>query len=140
MVVEAGLRRPVVGAEAQHDANFVRQDPIEAARDPQDDDRDQDDCDTGAGAEAAGKDPPEAILAAAQDLFEIGRLRAAWAAAAAAGAPGSAATAAGTATAGTAAAARAGAPRSAAVTVPDHASNPSAAASAPQRTAAEPLG
>ena len=41
VIVEAGLGRAVVGAEAQHDADLVGQHAVEAARQPQHDDRDE---------------------------------------------------------------------------------------------------
>ena len=84
MVVEAGLRRAVVCAEAQHDALLVGQDPVEAARQPQHDNDGNDEPDPGRAAEPARQEAPEAVLAAPQNFFEIGRLRSARAAGAAA--------------------------------------------------------
>ena len=77
VVVEARLRRPVVGAEAQHDADLVGLHAVEAADQPDDDDCGDDDGDTGAGAEIARQQPAKPVLPAAQQLLEIGRLRAA---------------------------------------------------------------
>ncbi len=74
MIVEAGLGRAVVGAEAQHDADLVGLDAIEPARQPDHEDRDEDDRDPGAGAEPARQDAAEPALAAPQQFLEIGGL------------------------------------------------------------------
>src|ERR1700730_7017211 len=114
VVIEAGLGGPIIGPKAQHDADLVRVYGIDAARHPAADNDQHDDGDPTPVAEAAGRQyPPEAILAATQQLFEIRRLRpapartrpAAIAAVAAAPRP---------------AAARTGAPRRTALTLPEH--------------------
>ena len=111
---EAGWGGAVIGAEPQHDADFVGQDPVKAAgRQPQrhDDDDDERDAFAGAKAEAAGKGAAQAVLTAPQNVFDIGRHRPARAArpltVAAPAAPGTAA-------------ARPGAPRTTGLTMPDH--------------------
>ncbi len=101
MIIEPGLGGAVVGAEAQHDPDLVGLDPVEAAGQPDHQDRDQDDGDPGAGAEPAGQDAAEAVLAAPQQFLEIGGIgAAAWAGptAAVAGATAPRAAAAGAAT------------------------------------------
>src|SRR5205823_3713512 len=106
MPVEAGIGGVRVGAEAQHDAFLVGQHAVEGAPHPQDDDQREDDREAGAGAKAAGKDTAQTILAAAQDLFEVGRLRSARPARAAAMAVAATPAAPGTAIAAATAAAR----------------------------------
>src|SRR3984893_9914711 len=76
VVVEAGLGGPIIGPKAQHDADLVRVYGIDAARHPAADNDQRDDGDPTPVAEAAGRQyPPEAILAATQQFFEIRRLR-----------------------------------------------------------------
>src|SRR5207244_10925222 len=108
----------------QHDAFLVGQHAVEGAPHPQDDDQREDDREAGAGAKAAGKDTAQTILAAAQDLFEVGRLRSARPARAAAMAVAATPAAPGTAIAAATAAARPGAPGPTALTVPDHCAAP----------------
>src|SRR6185437_2552764 len=80
VIVEPGRGLAVVGAEAQDDAFLVRLHDIEAADAPDDDNRDEHEQDARPAAPAAGQQPAHAILAAPEDLLEIGRFRAAAAA------------------------------------------------------------
>src|SRR5712671_590640 len=116
MVIEAGLGRPVVGAKAQHDPDFVGQHAVDPARQPYDEDRDRDDGDPGPGTKAARQHAPEPVLTAPQKLLEVGGLRAA---PATARPPATAAIA-----APRAAAARTAAPRATALTLPEHRPRP----------------
>ncbi len=75
MEVEAGLGVTHVFAEAQHDAELVRIDPEEAGKSP-DHDRDEGDQRDPLAAEIARQGRAQPVLAAAQELLEIGRLRA----------------------------------------------------------------
>ena len=109
MIIEPGLGRAVVGAKAQHDPDLVGQHTIEAACQPDHEDGEDDDGDPGAGAEPARHQAPDPVLAAPQQVFEIGRIGPAPAR------PGAAAIIAGTAAPG-AAAARTAAPRAAPLT------------------------
>src|SRR6185312_8908370 len=117
MIIEPGLGRAIVGAEAEHDADLVGQYPVEPADQPQHDDRDDRDRHTGAGTEPAREHAPEAVLAAPQKLFEIGRGGSGAARTAGAAAITAAASA---APRSPAAAAGSGSPRTAALTLPDH--------------------
>src|SRR5258708_3932469 len=64
-------------AEAQNHADLVGLHAVEAAGDPQRDRDHHDEADAAARAEAAGQHALHAILAAPQDLFDVGRLPAA---------------------------------------------------------------
>ena len=125
VIIEAGLGHAVVGAEAQHDTDLVGQHPVDAARQPQNNNRRDDDGEAGPHAGAPREGAPEPVLAAPQQFLEIRRLRSARASrtgrplAVAAAAPAAPRTAAPAMTA----AARSGAPRTAgtaALTLPDH--------------------
>ena len=79
VVVEAGLGRPVVGAEAQHDPDLVGQHAVEAARQPDaDDDERRTMRDPGAGCQSrpaaarAGSDPGRGA-AAPRSRAAVGR-------------------------------------------------------------------
>src|SRR6516165_6585390 len=113
MVVEARLGRPVIGAKAQHNPDLVGRHRIEPVQQPKDDDGDYGERNPGSGVEIPRQYPPEPILAAAQQLLEIGWLRAA----AARAWPTSIAAVAATPRA---AAARTGAPWATALTLPEH--------------------
>ena len=71
MIVETGLRRAVVGAEAQNDALLVRQNPIKAADEPQHDNDGDDEADPGRAAEPARQNAPKAVLTAPQNFLEV---------------------------------------------------------------------
>ena len=75
MIVEARLHVAHEFAEAQHDAEFVGLDAEEAGKAPQRD-RGQRDQRDAAAAEIARQQAAQPVLAAAQEFFEIGRLRA----------------------------------------------------------------
>src|ERR1019366_3463201 len=75
MEVEAGLGVAHVFAEAQHDAEFVRMDPEEPGK-PPDHHRDKGDQGYPLAAEITARQyRTQPLLAAAQELLEIGRLR-----------------------------------------------------------------
>src|SRR5690606_25471864 len=63
--------------EPHFHALFVRLDHVDAAEHPQDHGDDADQHQAAAAAEAAGQYPPEAVLAAPQNLLEVGRALAA---------------------------------------------------------------
>ena len=74
MIVQAGLHLADELAEAQHHAEFVGLDAEEAGQAPQRDERQRDQRDA-AAAEIARQQAAQLVLAAAQEFFEIGRLR-----------------------------------------------------------------
>src|SRR5207244_346065 len=76
VVAEAGLGGPIIGPKAQHDTDLVRVYGVDAACHPAPDNNERPDRNPTPVTEAARRQhPPEAILAATQQLFEIGRLR-----------------------------------------------------------------
>ena len=112
VIVETWLSRPIIGAKPQNDPDLIGQYAVEAARQPDDEDAEHDDGDAAACSKAARQHAPKAVLAAPQQLLEVGSLRAPPArarptAAAAVAAPG-------------AAAARTAAPWATALTFPQH--------------------
>src|SRR5207244_1897752 len=70
-------RRAIVLAEAQDDAELLGQHPVDPGRQPEQDQRGDDQRDALAGAEPARHQAAELFLAASQQLLDVGRLRAA---------------------------------------------------------------
>ncbi len=76
VIVETWLGRPIIGAKPQNHPDLIGQNAIETARQPDDDNAEHDDGDAGPCSKAARQYAPKAVLAAPQQLLEVGRLRA----------------------------------------------------------------
>ena len=73
VIIQPRLRFAHEFAEAEHHAKLIGLDPEKAGKTPQHDSGHRDQGET-AAAEIAGHQPAQAVLATAQEFFEIGRL------------------------------------------------------------------